>query len=197
MRGSAAAAALPNGCSLLPPAATNPRRASRAPHLVGRRCACRSRSPARSPRSPPLPGRTPSALRGGLAAALAAARLLRVGARAAQVVQVVRVLHQPVVHVVADLLARRADEVDALDGLVDALAVQDAAAQLLDANAEQLLVLALDLAATGLVLGEVLLAVLGVVLVAVEDGERLGLATAALVALTRARHGRIIPPQRA
>src|SRR6266436_6069411 len=136
-------------------------------------------------------------LGGGLAAALAAARLLRVGARAAQVVQVVRVLHQPVVHVVADLLARRADEVDALDGLVDALAVQDAAAQLLDANAEQLLVLALDLAATGLVLGEVLLAVLGVVLVAVEDGERLGLATAALVALTRARHGRIIPPQRA
>jgi len=27
--------------------------------LVGRRCACRSRSPARSPRSPWLPGRTP------------------------------------------------------------------------------------------------------------------------------------------
>src|SRR5207249_6498492 len=50
-------------------------------------------------------------LGGGLAAALAATRLLRVGARAAQVVQVVRVLHQPVVHVVADLLARRADEV--------------------------------------------------------------------------------------
>src|SRR6266705_4420916 len=60
IRGSAAAAALPDGCSLLPPAATNPRRASRAPHLVGRRCACRSRSPARSPRSPRLPGRTPS-----------------------------------------------------------------------------------------------------------------------------------------
>src|SRR5438874_7304018 len=60
IRGSAAGAALPNGCSLLPPAATNPRRASRAPHLVGRRCACRSRSPARSPRSPRLPGRTPS-----------------------------------------------------------------------------------------------------------------------------------------
>src|SRR5436190_6612041 len=44
IRGSAAGAALPNGCSLLPPAATNTRRASRAPHLVGRRCACRSRS---------------------------------------------------------------------------------------------------------------------------------------------------------
>ncbi len=39
-------------CWLAPPSsATNSRRASRAPHLVGRRCACRSRSPARSPRS--------------------------------------------------------------------------------------------------------------------------------------------------
>src|SRR5207247_8285305 len=44
IRGSAAVAALPNDCSLLPPAAINSRRASRAPHLVGRRCACRSRS---------------------------------------------------------------------------------------------------------------------------------------------------------
>src|SRR5438094_432359 len=61
IRGSAAGAALPNGCSLLPPAATNSRRASRAPHLVGRRCASRSRSPARSPRSPWLLGQTPSA----------------------------------------------------------------------------------------------------------------------------------------
>src|SRR5207247_2468808 len=55
IRGSAAAAALPDGCSLRPPAASNSRRASRAPHLVGRRCACRSRSPARSPRSPCYP----------------------------------------------------------------------------------------------------------------------------------------------
>src|SRR5438093_3909610 len=44
MRGSAAVAALPNDCSLRPPAAIKSRRASRAPHLVGRRCACRSRS---------------------------------------------------------------------------------------------------------------------------------------------------------
>src|SRR5439155_1035718 len=42
-------------CSLLPPAACLQAR------LVGRRCACRSRSPARSPRSPWLLGRTPSA----------------------------------------------------------------------------------------------------------------------------------------
>src|SRR5438477_11515668 len=49
-------------CLLAPPscgAVSNTRRASRAPQLVGRRCACRLRSPARSPRSPPLPGRTP------------------------------------------------------------------------------------------------------------------------------------------
>src|SRR2546422_364117 len=57
--GSAAIAALPDGCSLLPPAATNARRASRAPHLVGRRCASCPRSPARSPRSPWLLGQTP------------------------------------------------------------------------------------------------------------------------------------------
>src|SRR5438094_4535252 len=49
IRGSAAAAALPDGCSLLPPAACLQAR------LVGRRCACRSRSPARSPRSPCYP----------------------------------------------------------------------------------------------------------------------------------------------
>src|SRR5207244_12304637 len=40
-------------CSLLPPAACLQAR------LVGRRCACRSRSPARSPRSPWLPAQTP------------------------------------------------------------------------------------------------------------------------------------------
>ena len=58
-------------------------------------------------------------------------------ARATQVLRVVRVFDQPVVHVVADLLALDADEVDALDRLVDALAVEDAALQLLDADAEQ------------------------------------------------------------
>src|SRR2546427_2460170 len=40
-------------CSLLPPAACL------QPRLVGRRCACRSRSPARSPRSPWSLGQTP------------------------------------------------------------------------------------------------------------------------------------------
>src|SRR5262245_931907 len=82
----------------------------------------------------------------GLAAAALAARLLGGRTGGAEVVKVVRVLDQAVVDVVADLPAGRADEVDAFDRLVDALAVEDATAQLLDADAEQLFVLALDLA---------------------------------------------------
>ena len=93
-------------------------------------------------------------LRGGL---LALALGLRAGG--AQVVDVVRIFDQPLVHVVADLLALGADEVDAFDGLVDALAVEDAALQLLDADAEQVFVLALDLAAAGFVFGEIALLV--------------------------------------
>src|SRR5882724_44691 len=68
IRGSAAAAALPEGCSLLPPAATNSRRAPPAPPLVGRRCASRSRSPARSLRSPWLLRQAPRAPEGALPA---------------------------------------------------------------------------------------------------------------------------------
>ncbi len=45
--------------SLLPPAAAHSRRASSAPHVVDRRCASRSRSPARSRRSPCLPRQAP------------------------------------------------------------------------------------------------------------------------------------------
>src|SRR5882724_9590844 len=56
IRGSAAAAALPEGCSLLPPAATNSR------------CASRSRSPARSLRSPWLLRQAPRAPEGALPA---------------------------------------------------------------------------------------------------------------------------------
>src|SRR5262249_9698421 len=74
------------------------------------------------------------------------------------------------------------------DRLVDPLAVEDPSAQLLDADAEQLLVLALDLPAPGLVLRELLLRVVGVVILGLEDAERLRLAPSALVALTHARH---------
>src|ERR1700722_6596833 len=55
----------------------------------------------------------------------------------------------------ADLHAFGADEIDALDGLVDALAIEDAAAKFLDANAEEVLVLALDFPPAGFVLGEI------------------------------------------
>jgi 23S rRNA pseudouridine1911/1915/1917 synthase len=71
------------------------------------------------------------------------------------VLRVVRILDQPVVHVVADLLALDADEVDTLDRLVDALAIEDAPLQLLDADSQQCLVLALDLAPAGFISGKV------------------------------------------
>ena len=142
-------------------------------HATAARAAASGRRAARSPDAARFPAdlarpapawttaRLTAGLRGGGLAALAAARLLRRRAGGAEVVHVVRILDQAVVDVVADLPARRADEVDALDRLVDALAVEDAAAQLLDADAEQLLVLALDLPPTGLVLRKLFLAVVG------------------------------------
>src|SRR6185369_15505200 len=109
-------------------------------------------------------------LRGCFAAlSAAAARLLRRGARGAEVVHVVRVLDQAFVEVVAHLLAGGADEVDALDRLVDALPVEDAALELLDADAEQLLVLALYLAPSRFIFGELFLAVFDRLLLVVED----------------------------
>src|SRR5580765_7096048 len=82
----------------------------------------------------PIWRRSAGELRGGLAAlAAAAAGLPRRGACGAEVVHVVRIFDQPLVEVVADLLARGTDEVDALDRLVDPLAVQDPALELLDA----------------------------------------------------------------
>ena len=107
----------------------------------------------------------------------------------AEVVHVVRVLDQAVVDVVTDLLARGADEVDALDGLVDALAVEDATLQLLDADAEQLFVLPLDLPPSRLVLRKLLLGLVDAVLLVVDrGGEGLRLGPGALVALARACH---------
>src|SRR5262249_12474085 len=133
---------------------------------------------------------------GGFAAALPAPGFLRGGAGGAEVVQVVWVFHQPVVHVVAHLLARRADEVDAFDGLVDALAVQDASAKLLDPDAEELLVLALDLAPPGLVLREILLAVVGLVILRVEEVEATTLALGTvLVRLACPCHRGHVPPK--
>ena len=66
----------------------------------------------------------------------------------------------------ADLLAIGAEEIDALDGLFDSLAVQDPASQLADADSQELLILALDLQPTGLVLGQALRRLFGLLLVA-------------------------------
>src|SRR5215467_683922 len=55
----------------------------------------------------------------------------------------------------AHLQTITADEVDALDGLVDTLAIENTTAELFDADAEQLGILALYLAPSGLVLGKV------------------------------------------
>src|SRR5579863_3414408 len=73
----------------------------------------------------------------------------------AQVLLVIRVLGQTVVERMADLKTIDADIVDALDSLVDALAIENPAAQFLDADAEQIGVLALDLAPSGFVLGKI------------------------------------------
>src|SRR5579884_1449826 len=76
-------------------------------------------------------------------------------ALAALVVLIGGILGQAVIERMTDFQALGADEVDALDSLVDALAVEDAAAELFDPDAEQFLVLALDFAAAGFVLGKI------------------------------------------
>src|SRR5579885_439582 len=119
---------------------------------------------------------------------LAPARLLGRRARRAEVVHVVRILHQALVEVVAHPAAGRADE-------VNALAVEDATLQLLDPDAEQLLVLPLDLPPPGLVLRELLLALVGGMVFLVEDAEALRLATA-LLGLPRACHSVLLLLQR-
>src|ERR1051326_8556171 len=78
-------------------------------------------------------------LRRGLAfAARRDGNALRLGAGAATIVDVLGILDEAVVHVVTDLFAVDADEVDALDRLVDEFAIEDASLQLLDADAEKI-----------------------------------------------------------
>src|ERR1700730_14859276 len=76
-------------------------------------------------------------------------------ALAALVVLVVGVFDQAIVERVADFEALGANEVDAVDGFVDALAVEDPALELFYPEAHQVQVLAFDLAAAGFVLGKV------------------------------------------
>jgi len=88
---------------------------------------------------------------------------------------------------VADFEAFGADEVDALDGFVDSLAVEDSPAQLLDPDAEQLAILALDFPPAGFVLGKVRIFVRLVRHVA----ERGVLVALGGLALARSTHSRV------
>src|ERR1035437_8732712 len=116
-------------------------------------------------------------------------RGLGLGTCAAQIVLIGGIFAEPVVERVADFQARGADEVDALDGLVDSFAVENSSAQLLDADAEQLAVLALDFSPAGFVLGKVGIFVRFVRHVA-ERGVLVALGS---LALARSAH-REIPP---
>src|ERR1039458_9405546 len=80
---------------------------------------------------------------------------LGLGACAAQIVLIGGIFAEPVVERVADFQACGADEVDALDRLVNSFAIENSSAQLLDPDAEQLAVLALDFSPAGFVLGKV------------------------------------------
>src|ERR1035437_4583078 len=111
------------------------------------------------------------------------------GTCAAQIVLIGGIFAEPVVERVADFQARGADEVDALDGLVDSFAVENSSAQLLDADAEQLAVLALDFSPAGFVLGKVGIFVRFVPHIA-ERGVLVALGS---LALARSAH-REIPP---
>src|SRR5258708_30499125 len=87
-----------------------------------------------------------------------------------------------------DLEASGANKVDALDSLVDSLAVQNPPAQFFDPNPEQLAVLALDLSPAGFVLGKI-----GVFVRLVRHvAERRVLITLGPLALPRSTH-RIAP----
>src|SRR6266481_5224492 len=82
-------------------------------------------------------------------------RRLQLGACAADVVQIRGILGQTVVERMTDLEASGADKIDALDSLVDSLAIEDSSAQLLDSYSKQLAILAFDLPSAGFVLGKI------------------------------------------
>src|SRR5258708_831194 len=84
----------------------------------------------------------------------------------------------------ADLEASGADKIDALDSLVDPLAVEDSPAQLLDSYSEQLAILAFDLPPACFVLGKI-----GVFVRLVRHiAERRVLITLGRLALARSTH---------
>src|SRR6266849_3932799 len=90
----------------------------------------------------------------------------------------------------ADLEASGADKIDALDSLVDSLAVEDSPAPLLDSYPEQLAILAFDLPPAGFVLGKI-----GVFVRLVRHiAERRVLVALGRLALARSTHS-IVPRQ--
>src|SRR5208282_1347569 len=116
---------------------------------------------------------------------------LSLGACAAQIVLIAGIFAETVVERVTDFQAYAADEVDALDRLVNSFAVENPSAQLLDSDAEQFAVLALDFSPAGFVLGKV-----GIFVRLVRHiAERGVLLTLGGLALARSAH-RVIPPAR-
>src|SRR5208283_555905 len=114
---------------------------------------------------------------------------LGLGACAAQIVLIGGIFAEPVVERVADFQAYGADEVDALDRLVDSFTIENSSAQLLDPDAEQFGVLALDFSPAGFVLGEV-----GIFVRLVRHiAERGVLVALGSLALARSAHREISP----
>src|SRR5258705_2157658 len=111
-------------------------------------------------------------------------RRLQLGACAADVVQIRGIFGQTVVERMADLEASGADKIDALDSLVDSLAVEDSSAQLLDSYPEQFAILAFNLPPAGFVLGKICVFVRLVRHIA----ERSVLVTLGRLALARSTH---------
>src|SRR5882672_874392 len=111
-------------------------------------------------------------------------RRLQLGACTADVVQIRGVLGQTVVERMANLEASGTDKIDALDSLVDSLAVEDSPAQLLDSYPEQLAILAFNLPPAGFVLGKISVFVRLVRHIA----ERSVLIALGCLALTRSTH---------
>jgi hypothetical protein len=68
-----------------------------------------------------------------------------------------RLLDPSLVEIVADSFAFEADEIDSVDALVDFLSVENPAAEFLDANAQQLFVVLLDLASPRFVTWKILI----------------------------------------
>jgi hypothetical protein len=75
-----------------------------------------------------------------------------------------RVFDQSLVEVVGDLLARKTNEIDAVDALIDLLAIEHAPLQFLDPDSQQFLITLLDLEPASLVAGQSLLFGLVVIL---------------------------------